>query len=123
MPVEGAGIMRVYGHNLETIVGNVDRVHQIPKASLNPGDLIMVTTHNSVYRLLKRESNLFEVSGGWFDRQNLSPFIVNVVGCTWGGSIIKVDIVAACGLCLEFGNRLITSPILKIAHIKFKNLN
>jgi len=115
--------MRVYGHNLETIVGNIDQVQQIPKASLNPGDLITVTTHNSVYKLRKKESNLFEVSGGWFDRQKLSPFIVSVVGCSWGGSIIKVDIVAACGLCLEFGNRLITSPIRKIAHIKFKNMN
>ena len=115
--------MRVYGHNLETIVENVDRVKQIPKASLNHGDLILVTTHNSLYKLRKKENNLFEVSGGWFDRQKLSPFIVTVAGCSWGGSIIKVDIVAACGLCLEFGNRLITSPILKIAHIKFKNLN
>jgi hypothetical protein len=31
-----------------------------------------------------------------------------------GGSIIKVDIVAACGLSLEFGNRVVTSTIQKI---------
>ena len=40
--------MRVYGHNLETIVGKIDGVQQISKSSLSPGDLIMVTTHNSI---------------------------------------------------------------------------
>ncbi len=115
--------MRVYGHNLETIINQVDRMKQIPKASLNWGDTIFVTTHNSIYKIRKKENNLFEVSGGWFDRKGLSPYLVTVRGCSWGGSIIKVDIIAACGLCLEFGNRLITSPIRKIAVIKFKNMN
>lgn len=115
--------MTSYGHNLAAIVDNVDRLRQIPKATLGLGDLVLVTTCNSVYKIRKKENNLYEVSGGWFDRKGLSPFVVTVRGCSWGGSIIKVDVVAACGLCLEFGNSLITSPIRKIAVVKFKNLN
>ena len=115
--------MTAYGQSLETIVNNADRLKQIPKATLDLGDLVMVTTYNSIYKIRKKENNLYEVSGGWFDRKGLSPFVVSVRGCSWGGSIIKVDIIAACGLCLEFGNRLITSPIREIAVIKFKNMN
>ena len=34
-----------------------------------------------------------------------------------GGRVIKNDIVAACGLHLEFGNKVVTSRIKKIFHI------
>jgi len=115
--------MTTYGHNLATIVNNADRLKQISKATLSLDDLVLVTTCNSVYKIRKKENNLFEVSGGWFDRKGLSPFVVTVRGCSWGGNIIKMDIIAACGLRLEFGNSLITSPIRKIAVIKFKNMN
>ena len=115
--------MSAYGHSLETIVNSSDRLRQISKATLGLDDLVLVTTYNSVYKIRKKDGNLFEVSGGWFDRKGLSPFVVTVRGCSWGGSIIKVDIIAACGLRLEFGNSLITSPIRKISVIKFKNMN
>ena len=36
----------------------------------------------------------------------------------WGGSAIKHDIVAACGLFLEFGNWVITTRIQKIRVIR-----
>ncbi len=45
------------------------------------------------------------------DKEGLSPLRTTINGCTWGGSAIKVDIVAACGLHLEFGNRVVTSRI------------
>jgi hypothetical protein len=115
--------MSAYGQSLETIVNNSDRLRQIYKAALGLDDLVVITTCNSVYKIRKKEENLFEVCGGWFDRKGLSPFVVGVRGCSWGGSIIKVDIIAACGLRLEFGNSLITSPIRKISVIKFKNMN
>ena len=35
-------------------------------------------------------------------------------GCTWGGSAIKEDIVAARGLFLEFGNHVITTRIQNV---------
>jgi len=38
-----------------------------------------------------------------------------IAGCTWGGSAIKEDIVAACGLHLEFGKRVVTSTIQKVS--------
>jgi hypothetical protein len=56
----------------------------------------------------------FAVSGGWFDRHSSSPVRTRINGCTWGGTAIKVDIIAACGLCLEFGNRVVTSSIRSI---------
>jgi hypothetical protein len=46
---------------------------------------------------------------------------LGIAGCTWGGSAIKIDIVAACGLCLEFTNRLTTSPIQKIFLFRQQN--
>jgi len=53
----------------------------------------------------------------------MSPVTTSIAGCTWGGSSIKVNIVAACGLCLEFGNRLITSPIQRIIVVRRENLS
>jgi hypothetical protein len=41
-----------------------------------------------------------------------------VHGCTWGGSAIKQDILAACGLHLEFGNTVRTTPIRQISVIR-----
>jgi hypothetical protein len=35
-------------------------------------------------------------------------------GCTWGGSAIKQDILAARGLHLEFGNTVRTTRIREI---------
>ena len=39
-------------------------------------------------------------------------------GCTWGGTAIKRDLVAARGLRLEFGNRVVTSPIREVRVIR-----
>jgi len=111
------------GHNLENSINVVQKLKQVPKAGLEFGDFIIATTCNSNYKIRKLENNLFEVSGGWFDRKGLSPTVLTIRGCTWGGSIIKVDIIAACGLCMEFGNNLITTPIKKIVIIKFQNMN
>ena len=60
----------------------------------------------------------YSVWGGWFDRQGLSPVRLSISGCTWGGSVIKHDIVAARGLRLEFGNRVVTSRIRAIRVIR-----
>jgi hypothetical protein len=57
---------------------------------------------------------MYRVSGGWFDRKHMSPLKLGINGCTWGGSAIKVDVVAACGLHLEFGNRVLTSRIERL---------
>ncbi|MDA2938136.1 hypothetical protein MYX75_07740, partial [Acidobacteria bacterium AH-259-A15] len=73
----------------------------------------------STYSIHVLEDGFYSVSGGWFDRKGLSPLRTTITGCTWGGSAIKIDIVAACGLHLEFGNQVVTSTIRKVCLIRF----
>jgi hypothetical protein len=106
--------MPKYGHSLDAIIAQSDHLKQVRKIDLSFGDWIVVVTLNSVYSIRVVEDGFYLVSGGWFDREGLSPMKTTISGCTWGGSIIKADIVAACGLSLEFGNRVVTSTIQKI---------
>jgi hypothetical protein len=106
--------MKQLGHNLAAIVEQSQQLKQVRKADLHYGDWVIVQTLNSVYWIRVLEEGFYMVSGGWFDQQGLSPLKTTIAGCTWGGSIIKIDIVAACGLSLEFGNRVVTSTIQKI---------
>ena len=112
-----------FGLNLDRIVDHVDEIHKVPKGSLDPGDYVFVKTVNSMYSICKRDNDLFEVRGGWFDRKGLSPAILSITGCTWGGSIINLGIIAARGLFIEFSNKLITSPLRKIVVIRARQLN
>ena len=111
------------GSSLEHIIESNNRLQHVTKNCLDYGDFIYVSTRNSVYKIRKAEENYYEVSGGWFDRQGISPHRLTIRGCTWGGSVINIGMVAACGLCLEFGNNLITSPINKIILIKSEKFN
>jgi hypothetical protein len=104
-----------FGYHLSTLVAETQRLRQVRKADLQSGDRVIVTTASSVYRIRVDRDGLYAVSGGWFDHKGLSPMKTTITGCSWGGSVIKVDVIAACGLCLEFGNRLVTSVITKIA--------
>ena len=106
--------MERVGTTLERIVEQSLNLKGVGKADLVPGDHVFVKTRNSVYDIQVLGSGMYSVSGGWFDKKGLSPTKLGIAGCTWGGSAIKVDIVAACGLRLEFQNRLITSTIQKI---------
>jgi hypothetical protein len=89
-------------------------MQQVRKSDLRHGDQLLVATENSVYSMCVHEDSTFSVSGGWFDSQGLSPVRLSVAGCTWGGSAIKQDIVAACGLRMEFGNRVVTTRIREV---------
>jgi len=106
--------MTPHAHSLDAIITQSEHLKQVRKAELHFGDWVIVVTLNSVYSLRVLEDDFFLVSGGWFDRKGMAPLKTTVAGCTWGGSIIKADIVAACGLSLEFGNRVVTSAIQKI---------
>ncbi|MGE5795446.1 MAG: hypothetical protein ACM34O_05610 [Ignavibacteria bacterium] len=108
---------KVIGHELERLVNECGQLVQIQKNELQPGDYIILKTINSVYIIKVLEDGYYAVSGGWFDKNESSPVKTTISGCTWGGCIIKTDIIAACGLCLEFGNKVITSSIKKIFHI------
>ncbi len=90
----------------------------VRKADLRCGDQVLVATENSVYSIHVLGDSTYSIRGGWFDRQGLSPVRTSIGGCTWGGTAIKSDIVAACGLHLEFGNRVVTSRIREILVIR-----
>lgn len=102
------------GESLSALVASSSLIRQVRKDELQVGDLVLVRTERSLYKIHVLGGGRYSVSGGWFDERGVSPKEVSIVGCTWGGSVIKTDIVAACGLDLEFGNRVTTSPIQTI---------
>ena len=112
-----------YGIPLSTIVQSTDHILEIPKSSLEPGDMVLVKTINSLYTVRVLHGGFCSVSGGWFDRKGLSPATTRIAVCTWGGSAIKIDVAAACGLRLEFVNRLVTSTIEKIVLFHYWSKN
>lgn len=115
--------MAIPGINLHQIVQATDRLKHISKDSFSLWDFLIVKTQNSLYTIRKVEDKYFEVSGGWFDKKGLSPSRLMIRGCSWGGSILHINMLAACGLCMEFGNNLITSPVHQIVVIKTENMN
>ena len=103
---------------LEAIAENATRLKTVTKAELNFGDYVRITTRNSTYVVQVEREGLYSISGGWVDRQGLSPLKTTIAGCSWGGSTLKADIVAACSLHLEFGRRIVTSTIQRVAVIR-----
>ncbi len=90
----------------------------VQKSELRRGDRVFVATENSIYWIHVLGDFTYRIQGGWFDRHGLSPIRLSISGCTWGGSVIKHDIVAAPGLRLEFGNRVVTSRIREVRVIR-----
>jgi hypothetical protein len=103
---------------LGAIVNHIERLEVVRKADLELGDKVLVTTRNSTYSILVLQDDLYSVSGGWFDQRGLSPSKAAINGCTWGGRAIRLDIVAARGLHLEFGNQVVTSRIMDFQVIR-----
>ncbi len=99
---------------LEARVEQSSQLEFIRKRDLQCGDWVLVTTRNSIYAICVLGDGLYSVSGGWFDRHGMSPLKITINGCTWGGSAIKHDVVAACGLFLEFGNHVMTTRIQQV---------
>src|ERR1700745_2255842 len=96
---------------LEAITNHARTLEEVRKQDLRSGDRVLVTTRNSLYTLWALGDRHFLVWGGWFDRQGISPHRVSINGCTWGGSAIKLDIIAALGLRLYFSSGVLTTPI------------
>jgi hypothetical protein len=103
---------------LDTVVAEARDLQAVRKQDVQPGDRLLVRTRNSTYLLWCLSDGVYWVSGGWFDREGMSPQVMGINGCTWGGSIIKQDIVAALGLRLEFGNRVRTTAIRDIRMVR-----
>jgi hypothetical protein len=109
--------------SLERIVAETGHLEQVCKKDLQFGDLVLITTRNSLYSIQVLDRGAYLLSGGWFDRKGVSPATTAIRGCTLGGSTIKMDIVAACGLRLEFDNRVVTTPILKVSLVRLSSWN
>jgi len=105
----------IRGTDIRTLAQQAEHPQGVRKSDLRQGDWVFVTTRNSVYAICVLGDGLYSVSGGWFDRQGESAATVAINGCTWGGSAIKQDVVAMCGLFLEFANRVTTT---RIQHIR-----
>ncbi len=102
------------GISLPAVLRNFAAIPRVRRQELQFADRVRVWTQNSEYDLLVLGPNEYLVTGGWFDRERLSPLRVHINGCTWGGSMIVTDTVAAPGMCIEFSNRVITSPIRRV---------
>ncbi len=102
---------RRLGLSLAEFGAGVSSRSSLNRADVRAGDCVVVRTRNSVYALYATGDGRFIVSGGWFARKGKDGLRTAVNGCTLGGSIIRIDVVAACGFCIEFANRLITSPV------------
>jgi len=112
-----------YGYALSTHVAQAGSVRRVQKRDMRVGDRLHVYTDNSLYDVYVIADGWYEVSGGWFDTMGVAPLRTTIVGCTWGGSVLMADAVAACGLCIEFGNRVVTSPIRKLIVIRHGSEN
>ncbi len=103
---------------LVAIVAQTSELEAVRKRDLLCGDWVLVTTKNSVYSICVLGCDSYSVSGGWFDREGVSPQKTTINGCTWGGSAINLDLVAAPGLFLEFGNQVMTTRIQHVRVIR-----
>ena len=106
--------MIAIAQTLATRVTHARSLEEVRKKDLHAGDRVLVTTRNSLYTIWVLDEGVYWVSGGWFDLQRISPQRVVISGCTWGGSAIKRDILAALGLRLEFGNSVCTTRIREV---------
>jgi hypothetical protein len=110
-------------NTLAELVAIAKLLKQVRTIDVRRGDYVFVKTCNSVYTLRIISDNECLASGGWFDRKGVSPIKTKITGCTWGGSSIKLGVIAACGLCIEFANSITTSQIQLIVRLPYWSVN
>lgn len=108
---------------LSNFTHQVNELPALYKSEISAGDHVQVKTQNSTYKLKVLEDDKFRVKGGRFDRKKMSPFEISITGCGLGGAFVKTDLVAACGLSIEFANRVITSTVVSYAVFRNGQLN
>lgn len=86
----------------------------VRRADMAWGETLIVTTKNSTYAINRASADAWFVWGGWFARHGQVPIVVGINGCTWGGSVIYAEILAAPGLFLEFANGVTTTRIRSV---------
>lgn len=102
---------------LDDLARAADRLEGVRRDELGPGDRLLVATRNSVYSLERLPDGAFRVAGGFFLRTQGGPVRLAVSGCTVGGRALFVDLVAAPGLFLEFGDGTRTTRILDVRRL------
>ena len=110
-------------HSLAALTEHAGQAVGIRRSELNPGDVVMLYTRNSVYRARYLTDGRFAVSGGWFDKHYTAEFITSITGCTWGGKCINREFVGSCGMRVEFGNRVITSILQRVVCVPSTMMN
>lgn len=99
---------------LDRLSQTVHLFPQVRKDEIHAGDWIIINTVTSTYMLHAVGDGLFDASGGWFDKKGYSPMRIGVNGATWGGSSIMPQVLAACGMSIEFRNKVKTSSVKSI---------
>jgi hypothetical protein len=87
-------------------------------ADIQPGDWLIVRTRNSTYTLSATGDGSFVVSGGWFAAEHADGQSIRIRGCTWGGSALLSQMVAAPGMCIEFENGVRTTRAREVKLIR-----
>ena len=116
-------VVKRIGYDLTMLAAQSSHIDAVRRSDLQRGDLVVVSTRNSIYSLKVVDQGSFVVSGGWFNKRGLAPLRTTVTGCTWGTCVLKGDIVAACGMCIEFGNRVVTSSVRSVCVFRYGALN
>lgn len=85
---------------------------------LEAGDVLVVETRNTNYRLVNHGRGKALISG--HPEFCPDPVMVTVEGSNWGGSLLKASYIGR-GMCLEFRHPVFqtvtTSPVLRIRQI------
>lgn len=104
--------------SLEGLATRAPELPGVRESDLQPGDWVIVRTRNSTYALRVNDDGTFDASGGWFTRNARAGERLRIAGCTWGGSAVLTSMVAAPGMFLEFANRVTTTRIREVRHIR-----
>ena len=105
--------------SLDRLASAAAVVDGVRVGDLEPGDCVVVRTRNSIYVLRVNADGTFDAEGGWFARQEASGCGLRVAGCTWGGSALLTRMIAAPGMFLEFDNRVRTTRIREVRHLRY----
>lgn len=101
-------------HSIDCLAAVAPAIAGVRAEDVQPGDWVIVRTKNSVYSLRARGDGTFDVHGGWFAREAQPGVRMRVAGCTWGGSALFTQMIAAPDMFLEFANNVMTTRIREV---------
>lgn len=104
--------------SLDRLASVAPSIDGIREEDLEPGDWVIVRTKNSTYSLRANGEGTFDATGGWFAQHPGAGERLRIAGCTWGGTALLTRMVAAPGMCLEFANRVRTTRIREVRHLR-----